>query len=1306
MNKRQTPLIIALALALVLSLWPLTALGEEESTGGENILTNSSFEELDASGMPVGWSKDMYIWDDGVSMFDVIEGEAHTGNNCVRIRSYSENDARFIQTVDCKPSTMYRLSGWARVSDVAEDVVGANLSIENAFSSTNVLTGTSADGEWTYLELYGYTGADQTSLTVMVRLGFYGSTVTGTAMFDDISLEEVTEVPADANFGLLYQDTTDIDDTETDTTAASHDHTMLIMLIALAFAVLTAAALICREHGKLPSLAPDGGEQAILSSLLAVAFILRLVLAAVIQGYPNDIACWQGWGSRIMESGTWGFYESGWCDYPPAYMYVLGLLDGLSKLINAQYGSALSLVIVKLPAMLCDLVCAALLYKWLKREKVRGGLAMWVAVFYLFNPATICDSAAWGQIDSVFTLMVVGAVYLCVQGNWIWALPLYIVSALVKPQTLMLAPIALIVLITEIVRAGINRTEVVKKILTGLAISLAAAIVIVVPFWGGQNWNWLIEKYTETLSSYNYATINAMNLYEIFDLNWQDASVMLMGIPTSVLGYIFMAVAIAYSGFMYVKAKDRRVMPLACAILVMILFTFSTKMHERYAFPAIMLLTAAYVLLKDRRLLYSALVMSVTQFINMALVLQSQHLQSSQQAINVFISLMNVAVTIYTCIYAWDICVGGNASVFTGKASQMSAHKPEHDLIDKRTDMIKRLSGKSDYRIGMKKPDWIIVGAITAVYAVIAFTGLGTMSAPQTEWRSSLPGETVTIDLGQERTFDFTYYGGICDSTFTVEFSSDGENWTEPGTADYRQGKIFQWLWYRECVKTEDGTYQALVNGYPKNTARYIRLTFESAGFKMREVGFLDENGECYPIAGITSTGGDAYTADDPNKMIDEQDTVPAEPSYYNSMIFDEIYHARTAYEHLHGLHTYEWTHPPLGKVLMMIGIAIFGMCPFGWRFMGTLMGVLMVPVMYLLTKQLFKRRDLSIFTTVLLTFDFMHFTQTRLATIDSYSVFFIMVMYLFMFRYMQMSFYRDGLKKTLVPLGLSGIFMGIGCATKWICIYAGAGLAILFFATMYMRFNEYCFARKQLKHIKHLNDEAKPYVFARDSFAKYLLATLAFCCVFFVAIPLVIYYLSYYWQLTPDGDFNVQGVINLQKSIFSYHSGLTNDSHPFRAAWYTWPFILKPMYYYSGREFMQSGTLSIIWCMGNPAVWYSMLVGMLFTMILCIKEKLRDRKKLIIIASFLAQYLPWVLVPRSMYIYHYFASIPFMILSLCFAVKHFEKGHPRAVKGVGIALMVLAVGMFVLFYPVISGVPCSQSLVTFLNSLGPWNLY
>ena len=72
---------------------------------------------------------------------------------------------------------------------------------------------------------------------------------------------------------------------------------------------------------------------------------------------------------------------------------------------------------------------------------------------------------------------------------------------------------------------------------------------------------------------------------------------------------------------------------------------------------------------------------------------------------------------------------------------------------------------------------------------------------------------------------------------------------------------------------------------------------------------------------------------------------------------------------------------------------------------MPALFGVLMVPLMYLLGKQLFKRSSLAFLGAFLLAVDCMHFTQSRLATVDVFAVFFIMLMYLFMFRYAMMSF-------------------------------------------------------------------------------------------------------------------------------------------------------------------------------------------------------------------------------------------------------------------------------------------------------------
>ena len=102
-------------------------------------------------------------------------------------------------------------------------------------------------------------------------------------------------------------------------------------------------------------------------------------------------------------------------------------------------------------------------------------------------------------------------------------------------------------------------------------------------------------------------------------------------------------------------------------------------------------------------------------------------------------------------------------------------------------------------------------------------------------------------------------------------------------------------------------------------------MQVEDRAVAVNEIAFFS-GGELLPVA---VSEGDALA------LVDEQNTVPKAPSYFNGMIFDEIYHARTAYENIHNLSVYEWTHPPLGKLIIALGILLFGMKPFGWRIMG-----------------------------------------------------------------------------------------------------------------------------------------------------------------------------------------------------------------------------------------------------------------------------------------------------------------------------------------------------------------------------------
>ena len=75
-----------------------------------------------------------------------------------------------------------------------------------------------------------------------------------------------------------------------------------------------------------------------------------------------------------------------------------------------------------------------------------------------------------------------------------------------------------------------------------------------------------------------------------------------------------------------------------------------------------------------------------------------------------------------------------------------------------------------------------------------------------------------------------------------------------------------------------------------------------------------------------------------------------------------------------------------------------------------------------------------------------------------------------------------------------------------------------------------------------------------------------------------------------------------------------------------------------------------------------------------------------VLAVGFLAQYLPWVLVPRSMYIYHYFASVPFIILATAWWLDRLPRSRPRLRMGVMALYLVGALAFFVMFFPYASG--------------------
>ena len=103
--------------------------------------------------------------------------------------------------------------------------------------------------------------------------------------------------------------------------------------------------------------------------------------------------------------------------------------------------------------------------------------------------------------------------------------------------------------------------------------------------------------------------------------------------------------------------------------------------------------------------------------------------------------------------------------------------------------------------------------------------------------------------------------------------------------------------------------------------------------------------------------------------------------------IFDEIYYARAGEEYLKHMEIFEFTHPPLTKLVVTLSMMLFGGLNglgdtgLGWRFLNVVVGALMVGVLYVFAKRLTGSTLFAAIAAGMLLFDGFHYVQSRIAT-------------------------------------------------------------------------------------------------------------------------------------------------------------------------------------------------------------------------------------------------------------------------------------------------------------------------------------
>ena len=536
-------------------------------------------------------------------------------------------------------------------------------------------------------------------------------------------------------------------------------------------------------------------------------------------------------------------------------------------------------------------------------------------------------------------------------------------------------------------------------------------------------------------------------------------------------------------------------------------------------------------------------------------------------------------------------------------------------------------------KLGRK--DLIIMLIITVLYGALLFFRLGSTEAPVNGYRmTETNGNEIVLDFGSEKTVGgvnvFLGHTGV--KYFNI-YLSEADSAFEKNLIQ----NAFAWNSVSVKGKTTSLTVQNI-----KGDAQIMEMVI------------LDEKGEI-----LTPVNADSYPG-----LFDEQSLFVRQPTFMNQSMFDEIYHARTAYEFINGYDVYEVTHPHLGKSIMTLGIRAFGMTPFGWRFICALFGTLMIPLMYLLAWQFTKNRKSTVLSTLLLCTQFMHFTLSRIGTIDVIVAFFIMLMFLFMARFVDSL--GESAKKQYLNLFLCGCASALAVATKWTGMYAMAGVAVIFFA---------CLVPECLS--KEWTDETN----------RRLLKLGGVCVVSFIIIPMAVYLLSF---LPLKGKFPnlnlVQIAIKNSGYMFKYHAENTSY-HTYASRFHEWLIgtgALLDSSNYVGDK------ISIVVTMGNPFIALLGLVSLVHNFVLWIKSKDISAKQLCI--AYVAMLLPWMFISRSQFIYQYYVCTLILSLLIGNSAKHIKNATGKAV-----AVLVISAVLFVLYYPLLSGLPVPPPMFKYL---------
>jgi predicted membrane-bound dolichyl-phosphate-mannose-protein mannosyltransferase len=376
------------------------------------------------------------------------------------------------------------------------------------------------------------------------------------------------------------------------------------------------------------------------------------------------------------------------------------------------------------------------------------------------------------------------------------------------------------------------------------------------------------------------------------------------------------------------------------------------------------------------------------------------------------------------------------------------------------------------------------------------------------------------------------------------------------------------------------------------------------------------------------------------------------------------------------------------------------------WRLPGVLSAAVLAFLLVLLARRLFASAVLPALVGLAVLVDGSMFAQARIGMNDIYVATFIVAGWYFVIAAQRPR------RSALLDLLVAGVCFGLALASKWAAAYALAGLAL---ATILVTARSYERARPGAPTPSGAPTPGAPApsgaptpgapapsgaptpaadgpldvlagvrgaLSAESPGLALVRASRNVLRLFipFAVIPAAIYLASYLpWfggSTIPYG----WSFTELTQQMYWYHSSLSAP-HPAGSPWWSWPLVLKPVYWYFGAS--TGGDNAYIYDAGNVVLFWAGLVAFCWCAVAAVRA--RSVPLAFVVFAGLVQYVAWIPIGRVLFFYHFFTSLPFYLLALAAGLGYlWETGRARWV----VAYLAMAVAAFAYFYPFISAQP------------------